>query len=330
MFSELLQRESRFPPLVGVGLAAALLASVAVASAQASLPSHKERSTWDEVPASGMAKAAGALVDTGAVQLAKAQFAFVQPLEGFGVNSPFGLRRMPWEAGGRLHEGVDIAAPSGTPVRSTLAGTVIRSGADGGYGRFIEVRHDGGLTSLYGHLGRHAGLKAGAPVAAGAIVGYVGNSGRSTGSHLHFEVRHDGRPLNPAAFIGRTFATADDLPLKLASYIPRKVRVAQVSEWPESLRPRKKDAAAADKPVVLAQEARDGRVRAVIGPAGAAPAPRTVTISPTAAAGIAATVRAANPAAVKTSPALAAPAPAATGATSDASTREVVSTAPAA
>lgn len=330
MFSELLQRESRFPPLVGVGLAAALLASVAVASAQASLPSHRERSTWDEVPATGMAKAAGALVDTGAVQLAAAQFAFVQPLEGFGVNSPFGLRRMPWEAGGRLHEGVDIAAPSGTPVRSTLAGTVIRSGTDGGYGRFIEVRHEGGLTSLYAHLGRHAGLKAGAPIAAGTVVGYVGNSGRSTGSHLHFEVRHDGRPLNPAAFIGRTFATAEDLPLKLASYIPRKVRVAQVSEWPESLRPRQKGETAADKPVVLAQAGKDGRVRAVIGPAaGAADGSRAVTISPTAAAGIAATVRAASPAAVKAAP-VAAPAPAPTGVSSDASAREVVSTAPAA
>ncbi len=316
MFSELLERESRFPPLLGVGVAAALMASVAVASAQASLPAHKERSTWETVPAAEVTHAATAVAD------AAAQFAFAQPLAGFSVNSPFGLRRMPWEAGGRLHEGVDIAAPAGTPVRATLAGVVVRSGVDGGYGRFIEVRHDGGLSTLYAHLGRPAALKAGAPIAAGTIVGYVGNSGRSTGSHLHFEVRHDGRPLNPAAFMGRSFATADDLPLKLASYIPKKVRVAQVSEWPESLRPRKKGETAVDKPVLLAQATgkADGRIRAVIAPV--AGGRTSVTIQPSAAAGTPLTLR---PAA----PAPAAPAaPSAGEAASDASSREVVSTAP--
>lgn len=264
MFRELLSRETRLPPILGVGLAAVLMGSVAVATAQASLPSRQERMAAEKA-AVVEARAADAVAHESVPR-----FFFVSPLAGYAVNSPFGLRKMPWEEGGRLHQGVDIAAPAGAPVRATMGGVVLRSGVDGGYGRFIEVRHTGGLTSLYAHLGRVAPLKAGAVVTPGQVVGYVGSSGRSTGSHLHFEIRHDGKPLNPVVFLGRTFKTEADLPLELAAQFPRRVRVAQVSNWPEPLLTRKP--VAGQTPVVTNVRS-DGRVRAVIKPAAPALGP---------------------------------------------------------
>lgn len=278
MFRELLSRETRLPPILGVGLAAVLMGSVAVATAQASLPTRQER----------MAAEQAAIVEARAEEAATAahtsvpKFFFVSPLAGHAVNSPFGLRKMPWEEGGRLHEGVDIAAPAGSAVRATMGGVVLRRGVDGGYGRFIEVRHASGLTSLYAHLGRVAPLKAGTVVKPGQVVGYVGSSGRSTGAHLHFEIRYDGKPLNPVVFLGRAFKTEADLPLALASRFPRRVRVAQVSSWPERVLARK--AKTEDKTVVAVTRV-DGRVRAVIKPAAPAlgpsvDGPRTTSLAP--------------------------------------------------
>ncbi|MBX3481254.1 MAG: M23 family metallopeptidase [Caulobacter sp.] len=193
--------------------------------------------------------------------------AFNAPLAGYEINSPFGMRRMPWEEGGRLHEGVDIAAPNGSPVAATLPGTVTRTGLSASYGRFIEVKHADGLTSFYAHLSRTGeGLKAGSPITAGQTIGYVGGTGRSTGAHLHFEIRRNGKPLNPALFIGRSFASAEQLPLKDAARVGR-TRVAVVSRWPASVR-----AAAANTdpaPAVIQTASNDQtRVRAVIAPSG--------------------------------------------------------------
>lgn len=158
------------------------------------------------------------------------EFAFGEPVAGHRVNSPFGLRRMPWESHGRLHRGVDIAAPSGTPVTAVEDGVIVRTGTSPSYGRFVEVRHEGGLTSFYAHLGRiERGARAGVAVDGGTVIGRIGSSGVSTGPHLHFEMRRGETPLNPTAFIGREFATAEQLPLKTAAYYPKKVRVAQAS-----------------------------------------------------------------------------------------------------
>ena len=179
---------------------------------------------------------------------------FVTPLAGFAINSPFGMRRMPWEEGGRLHEGVDMAAPAGLAVASTLPGVVARIGASSSYGRFVEVAHGEGLVSFYAHLSRPArGLKPGSPVTVGQTVGYVGGSGRSTGSHLHFEIRRHGRPLNPVFLIGRSFDSLDSLPFKEAARVSTQVRVAVVSGWSSGAR---RGAAGPD-----------GRVRSVINPA---------------------------------------------------------------
>ena len=193
--------------------------------------------------------------------------AFNAPVSGFSINSPFGMRRMPWEEGGRLHEGVDIAAPAGTGVTATLPGEVTRTGLSLSYGRFIEVKHEDGLVSFYAHLsGAPKGLKAGSPVVAGQTIAYVGGSGRSTGSHLHFEIRQNGRPMNPALFIGRSFASADLLPVKDALKVGR-TRVAVVSNWPASVRAAATNSRAASDVIQVASNT-DGRVRAVINPAG--------------------------------------------------------------
>jgi len=287
LFRELLARESRLPPIIGVGLAAVLMGSVAVATAQASLPTREERASAASAP-----EPAPEMDEAVAAHRAMPKYFFISPLAGHAVNSPFGMRKMPWEEGGRLHEGVDIAAPAGTPVRATTAGVIVRSGVDGGYGRFVEIRHANGMTSLYAHLGRLAGLKKGAYVKAGAIVGHVGSSGRSTGSHLHFEIRHLGRPLNPTAFMGRVFQTEADLPLTEAARVSRRVRVAQVSNWPTEILARRKAREAAAGTVSVADAGR-GRVRAVIQPGGAgaaaAPAPAPAPAAPHAPSASAAT-----------------------------------------
>lgn len=164
-------------------------------------------------------------------------FEYGEPVPGHSVNSPFGLRRMPWEKHGRLHEGVDIAAPIGMPVLAVADGVITRAGNSPSYGRFVEVKHAEGLVSFYAHLGRiDPRAKPGVAVEGGRAIGRIGSSGTSTGPHVHFEIRQDDRPLNPVAFIGREFATAEDLPLRTAARYSRRVRVAQVSFIPETKR----------------------------------------------------------------------------------------------
>jgi murein DD-endopeptidase MepM/ murein hydrolase activator NlpD len=164
--------------------------------------------------------------------------AFQDPAPGHPVISPFGLRQLPWEEAGRLHAGVDIAAPAGEPVRAAADGVIVRLASDPGFGRFVEIRHAAGLTSRYGHLaGYLPGVAPGVAVKAGAVIGAMGSSGASTGSHVHFEIRDPaGRPLNPELFLGRSFAQQADLPIRQALRWPRGVRTAYVSNIPKSKR----------------------------------------------------------------------------------------------
>ncbi|RZJ42210.1 MAG: M23 family metallopeptidase [Brevundimonas sp.] len=131
--------------------------------------------------------------------------AFEEPIRGYQVNSAFGMRRLPGQ-NARRHEGVDIAAPTGTGVMVAAEGQVLRTGYDaGGYGRFIEVRHPNGMSTLYGHLSR-VDVASGDAVGSGQRIGLVGSTGRSTGPHLHFEVRRGDRQVNPVKVMGREFA----------------------------------------------------------------------------------------------------------------------------
>jgi murein DD-endopeptidase MepM/ murein hydrolase activator NlpD len=99
-----------------------------------------------------------------------------------------------------LHSGMDFRAPVGMAAKVTAAGTVTRAGWAGGYGRMVEVDHGNGFSTRYGHLSKIL-VKVGDKLAAGDEVGETGSSGRSTGPHLHYEVRHNGEAVNPLRFL---------------------------------------------------------------------------------------------------------------------------------
>jgi murein DD-endopeptidase MepM/ murein hydrolase activator NlpD len=116
------------------------------------------------------------------------------PVRGI-ITSPFGARR-----GGGLHVGLDIAAPEGTPIFAPADGVVVEAGPAAGYGNVIILDHGGGFTTRYGHMSRIK-VKKGDRVDAGDVIGSVGHVGWATGNHLHYEVRLNGVPLDPARYI---------------------------------------------------------------------------------------------------------------------------------
>lgn len=117
------------------------------------------------------------------------------PVAG-GVNSPFGLREDPIDGHERHHAGVDLGAPMGAEVAAAGGGVVVEAGARGGYGNMVVIDHGNGLETRYAHLSE-VSVKEGERITGGARVGSVGETGRATGPHLHFEVRRDGRPVDP-------------------------------------------------------------------------------------------------------------------------------------
>ena len=122
------------------------------------------------------------------------------PLPGHSISSTFGVRKDPLLGTLAMHSGMDFRAPMGSDACVTAAGIVISAGWKGGYGRMVEVQHAGGFTTRYGHLSKIL-VKQGQKLSAGDIVGKVGSSGRSTGPHLHYEVRRNGDALNPVRFL---------------------------------------------------------------------------------------------------------------------------------
>ena len=117
---------------------------------------------------------------------------FIWPVNGV-VTSGFGWR---W---GRMHEGIDIAAPTGTPIRAAAAGTVIYAGYMGGYGNLVIIDHGNGLSTAYAH--QSAIYVGGGSVSQGTVIGAVGSTGNSTGPHLHFEVRVNGSAVDPMGYL---------------------------------------------------------------------------------------------------------------------------------
>jgi murein DD-endopeptidase MepM/ murein hydrolase activator NlpD len=129
-----------------------------------------------------------------------AHMPFAVPLVHYDVSSHFGVRRDPFDGEREFHTGIDLAAEIGTPVHATAPGVVDFAGWDGGYGRMVEIDHGNGIHTRYGHLSRIL-VHAGERVVRHERIGLVGSTGRSTGPHLHYEVRIDGRPVNPAKFL---------------------------------------------------------------------------------------------------------------------------------
>jgi murein DD-endopeptidase MepM/ murein hydrolase activator NlpD len=122
------------------------------------------------------------------------------PVSGVKITSGFGMRRHPLLRYSKMHTGVDFGAPSGTPIRAASAGTVDLAGRHGAYGNTIVLKHGEKYKTLYAHMSRlAAGVRKGKRVNQGQIIGYVGSTGRSTGPHLHYEVRINNRPINPSA-----------------------------------------------------------------------------------------------------------------------------------
>jgi murein DD-endopeptidase MepM/ murein hydrolase activator NlpD len=142
----------------------------------------------DDLRVSQSTSSGGGSSDTGKVS----GFGLIWPIRG-PVTSGFGMR---W---GRMHEGIDISAGTGTPIHAAKAGTVTFAGTMSGYGNVVVISHGGGFSTLYAHQSRLA--VSGGSVSQGEVIGYVGSTGHSTGPHLHFETRVNGTPENPMRYL---------------------------------------------------------------------------------------------------------------------------------
>ena len=122
-----------------------------------------------------------------------------KPIEG-KVSSSFGTRNDPLNRKKSIHEGVDIRAERGEEIRSTAAGVVIKAFKNGGYGNYVEIDHGNGYQTVYAHMQEYL-VKKGQSVKRGQVIGLVGSTGRSTGPHLHYEIRLNKKPVSPAKFM---------------------------------------------------------------------------------------------------------------------------------
>lgn len=124
------------------------------------------------------------------------------PVRWSGLTSRFGMRFHPLLNQSRLHAGIDLRAAMGDPVRATSAGVVQSAGWQGGYGLAVRIDHGRGIETRYAHLSR-LNVGSGQVIKPGDIIGFVGSTGRSTGPHLHYEVRQNGRPVDPSSTLGK-------------------------------------------------------------------------------------------------------------------------------
>ena len=134
-------------------------------------------------------------IDSGVISIPS-----IQPLANFTFTSAFGVRSDPFRGSAAMHAGIDLSASYGTPIYATADGTVDRAEWFGGYGNMVEIDHGKGIATRYGHMSRIA-AHSGEHVKRGELIGYVGSTGRSTGNHLHYEVRIDGHAVNPIPFL---------------------------------------------------------------------------------------------------------------------------------
>ncbi len=121
------------------------------------------------------------------------------PVNGARISSGFGMRRHPILGYSKMHKGADFAAPTGTPILAAGAGSITYMGVKGGYGNYVQIKHNNDYSTAYGHASRfNKKFRNGSKVKQGDIIAYVGSTGRSTGPHLHFEVIYKGSQINPA------------------------------------------------------------------------------------------------------------------------------------
>ena len=136
----------------------------------------------------------------------------IEPISGYRLTSYFGYRTDPFKGSRGNHKGLDMAAPTGTPVYATADGIIEVAGWVHGYGNFIEIEHGNQLETRYGHMSK-LNVEQYQRVKQGDLIGFVGSTGRSTGSHLHYEVRIAGEPVDPLSFMNHmndTLLAAND------------------------------------------------------------------------------------------------------------------------
>ena len=126
------------------------------------------------------------------------KFLLRTPIDGARLSSHFGKRRHPVLGYTKMHKGTDFAAPRGTPIYAGGSGRIEKAERYGGYGNYIRIRHSDTWSTAYAHMHKFAkGMRPGARVRQGQVIGYVGTTGRSTGNHLHYEVLKNGKQVNP-------------------------------------------------------------------------------------------------------------------------------------
>jgi murein DD-endopeptidase MepM/ murein hydrolase activator NlpD len=125
---------------------------------------------------------------------------FVKPISGGRLTSPFGPRKRPKKGASSYHKGIDWATPIGTTVCASSGGVVSKAGWASGYGNVVYIDHPNGLQTRYGHLSK-VKVKVGQKVNQGSVIALSGNTGVSTGPHIHFEMRLNGEAVNPAKYL---------------------------------------------------------------------------------------------------------------------------------
>jgi murein DD-endopeptidase MepM/ murein hydrolase activator NlpD len=136
----------------------------------------------------------------GAPAKAEVSIPSINPVELMRFSSQFGYRTDPFQGRRKNHKGLDIPGPVGTPIFATADGTIGRAQWVSGYGKYVEVEHGNAIQTRYGHMSA-LNVIPGQRVRQGEIIGFMGSTGRSTGSHLHYEVRIAGEPVNPTSFL---------------------------------------------------------------------------------------------------------------------------------
>lgn len=123
-----------------------------------------------------------------------------KPVDAMRLTSNFGTRSDPFSGRAKSHQGIDIPGAIGTPIYATADGIIAKAEWFGGYGNFIQIAHGNSIETRYGHMSR-LNVRENDRVRKGQVIGYMGSTGRSTGSHLHYEVRIDGTAVNPMSFV---------------------------------------------------------------------------------------------------------------------------------
>lgn len=155
----------------------------------------------------------------GAAAKAEVAVPSINPVEIMKFSSGFGHRGAPLRGASRNHKGIDIPGPVGTPIYATADGMIGRAQWVSGYGKYVEINHGNAVQTRYGHLSA-MNVAPGQRIRKGDILGYMGSTGRSTGSHLHYEVRIAGEAINPTAFLSPAKATDTNANILLAAKQP--------------------------------------------------------------------------------------------------------------